>query len=64
MKILVAEPLAQAGIDLIDAQPGWKAVISNPKDFPHHLADADALLVRTAKVTKQMLAKAPRLIMI
>ncbi len=64
MKILVAEPLAPAGIELINAQPGWTAVISNPKEFAHHLADADALLVRTIKVTADLLAQAPRLKMI
>jgi D-3-phosphoglycerate dehydrogenase len=31
MKILVAEPLAAAGIELLKAQPGWDIVISNPK---------------------------------
>ncbi len=64
MKILVAEPLAEAGIALINAQPGWTAVLSTPKDFAHHLSDADALLVRSAKVTAAMLAKAPHLKMI
>ena len=48
MKILVAEPLAAAGIELLKAQPGWDIVISNPKEYAQHLADADALLVRSA----------------
>jgi D-3-phosphoglycerate dehydrogenase / 2-oxoglutarate reductase len=62
MKILVAEPLAVAGIELLKAQPGWNIVISDPKGYAEHLADADALLIRSAvKVNKDVLAKAPKL---
>ena len=62
MKILVAEPLAAAGIELLKAQPGWDVVISNPKDYAQHLGDADALFVRSAvKVNADVLAKAPKL---
>ena len=62
MKILVAEPLAAAGIELLKAQPGWNIIVSNPKEYAQHLADADALLVRSAvKVNAEVLAKAPKL---
>ena len=62
MKILVAEPLAAAGIELLKAQPGWDVVISNPKEYVQHLADAEALFVRSAvKVNAEVLAKAPQL---
>lgn len=62
MKILVAEPLAAAGIELLKAQPGWDVVIADPKTYSQHLADADALLVRSAvKVNADVLAKAPKL---
>ena len=62
MKILVAEPLAAAGIELLKAQPGWDVVISNPKEYAQHLADAEALFVRSAvKVNADVLAKAPKL---
>ncbi|HEV8416449.1 MAG TPA: hydroxyacid dehydrogenase [Bryobacteraceae bacterium] len=62
MKILVAEPLAAAGIELLKAQPGWDIVISNPKEYSQHLGDADALFVRSAvKVNADVLAKAPKL---
>lgn len=62
MKILIAEPLAPAAVDLLRAQPGWEVVVADPKSYAAHLADADALLVRSAvKVTKEVLAKAPRL---
>jgi D-3-phosphoglycerate dehydrogenase len=62
MKILVAEPLAPAGIELLKAQPGWTVIQSDPKNFTDHLEDCDALLVRSVvKVRKDVLAKAPKL---
>jgi D-3-phosphoglycerate dehydrogenase len=62
MKILVAEPLAAAGIELLKAQSGWDIVISNPKEYAQHLSDTDALFVRSAvKVNADVLAKAPKL---
>jgi D-3-phosphoglycerate dehydrogenase len=62
MKILVAEPLAAAGIELLKAQPGWDVIVSNPKEYAQHLADAEALFVRSAvKVNSEVLAKAPQL---
>ena len=62
MKILVAEPLAPAGIELLKAQAGWDVVVSNPKEYAAHLPTCDALIVRSAvKVTPEVLAKAPKL---
>lgn len=62
MKILVAEPLAPAAADLLRQQPGWEIIQADPKTYGEHLADCDALLVRSAvKVTKEVLAKAPKL---
>ena len=62
MKILVSEPLAAAGLELLKAQSGWEIVLSNPKEFAQHLSGADALLVRSAvKVTAEVLSKAPKL---
>ena len=62
MNILIAEPLAQAGIELFRAQEGWNLVVSNPKEYASCLQSADALLVRSAvQVTREVLAKAPRL---
>lgn len=62
MKVLVAEPLAEAGIELLKAQPGWDLIVSNPKEYTQYLANADALLVRSAvKVNADVLAKAPNL---
>src|SRR6266700_67454 len=62
MNILIAEPLAPAGIELFQSQPGWKTIVSNPKEYSAHLADADALLVRSAvQVNESVLSKAPKL---
>lgn len=62
MNILIAEKLADAGIELFRSQPGWNTIVSNPKEYSSHLADADALLVRSAvQVNKDVLAKAPKL---
>ncbi|HEX4169164.1 MAG TPA: phosphoglycerate dehydrogenase [Bryobacteraceae bacterium] len=62
MKILVAEPLAAAAIQRLQAQSDWEIVVSDPKGYSAHLADCDALLVRSAvKVTRDVLAKAPNL---
>ena len=62
MKILVAEPLAAAGLELLRKQAGWQIVASNPKDYLQHISDAEALLVRSAvKVTAEVLQKAPKL---
>jgi D-3-phosphoglycerate dehydrogenase len=62
MNILIAEPLAPAGIELFQAQGGWNTIVSNPKEYAQHLAEADALLVRSAvQVDKSVLSKAPKL---
>lgn len=62
MKILVAEPLAPAALELLQAQTGWDVVIADPRTYQAHLPDCDALLVRSAvKVTKEVLAAALKL---
>ncbi len=62
MKILVAEPLAPAALELLHAQAGWEIVVADPKSYQAHLADCDALLVRSAvKVNQAVLAAAPKL---
>ena len=62
MNILIAEPMAAAGIELFKSQPGWNIVVSNPKEYSKHLADADALVVRSAvQVTPAVLQQAPKL---
>ena len=62
MKLLVAEPLAPAAVELLRKQAGWDIVVADPKTYEPHLADCDALVVRSAvKVTRDVLARAPKL---
>lgn len=62
MNILIAEPMAAAGIELFQSQAGWNVVVSNPKEYLNCLPEAEALVVRSAvKVTKEVLEKAPKL---
>lgn len=62
MKVLVAEPLSPAAVELLQAQKDWNVVISDPKSYAEHLGDCDALMVRSAvKVNKGVLEKAPKL---
>ena len=62
MKILDRRASCAAGIELLKAQPGWDVIVSNPKEYAQHLAEADALIVRSAvKVNPSVLAKAPKL---
>ncbi len=62
MNILIAEPLAPAGVELFESQPGWNTILSNPKEYAQHLAEADALMVRSAvKVNQSVLERAPKL---
>src|SRR5215510_4300646 len=65
MKIVVADDLPASALDLLRAEPGW-VVDARPGRTPAalatDLADADALLVRSAtKVDAQLIAAAPRL---
>src|SRR2546430_5290768 len=62
MNILIAEPLSPAGMELFQSQPGWKTIVSNPKEYAQYLPEADALIVRSAvQVNRAVLEKAPRL---
>ena len=62
MNILIAEPMAAAGIQHFRSQDGWNVIVSNPKEYAQHLAEADALLVRSVvQVTQEVLAQARKL---
>ncbi|HEX4750949.1 MAG TPA: phosphoglycerate dehydrogenase [Bryobacteraceae bacterium] len=62
MKILVAEPLAPAALEMLRAQSDWTVIDADPKTYERHLGDCEALIVRSAvKVTRDVLAKAPNL---
>src|SRR5512144_849422 len=65
MKIVIADDLPASAVDLLRADAGWTvdARAGRPADaLAADLADADALLVRSAtKVTAELLAAAPKL---
>jgi D-3-phosphoglycerate dehydrogenase / 2-oxoglutarate reductase len=62
MKIVVAEPLAPAAIELLRAQDKRDVIVADPNTYKQHLNDCEALVVRSAvKVNKDVLAAAPRL---
>jgi len=65
LKIVVADDLPASALDLLRAESGWEVDARpgrKPADLIKDLADADALMVRSAtKVTTDLLAAAPRL---
>ena len=65
MKIVVADDLPDSAVELLRAEPGWVVDAASgrpPAELAAALADADALLVRSAtKVTADLLSAAPRL---
>jgi len=61
MKVIVADKISERGVELLK-QTGWKIVSTTKETLHAELADADALVVRSAtKVTAELLDKAPRL---
>jgi len=61
MKVIVADKISDRGIALLK-ETGWNIVLTTKETLPGELADADALIVRSAtKVTAAILDKAPRL---
>jgi D-3-phosphoglycerate dehydrogenase len=62
MKVIVADKISERGINLLKEQKGWNVVLTTKETLIGELADADALIVRSAtKVTPALLEKAPRL---
>src|ERR1700740_2966196 len=65
LKVVVADDLPASALELLRAEPGWQVDAKSgrsPADLAKDLADADALLVRSAtKVTADLLTSAPRL---
>jgi D-3-phosphoglycerate dehydrogenase / 2-oxoglutarate reductase len=62
MKIVIAESLHPAGIEILRTQAGFEVILSSPQDYERHLADADALLAaRSVKVTAAQIEKAKNL---
>jgi D-3-phosphoglycerate dehydrogenase / 2-oxoglutarate reductase len=61
MKIVVADKISERGIALL-RDAGWNVVLPAAATLPSEIADADALVVRSAtKVTAALLEKAGRL---
>jgi D-3-phosphoglycerate dehydrogenase len=62
MKIVVAEKIAPAALDLLREQPDWVVATPEKDALAAELADAEALLVRSAIfVDAAMMEKAPKL---
>ena len=63
MKIVLAEKVSPATLALFQQQPGWQCVTADKiKSLPEELADADALVVRSAvQVDAALLEHAPKL---
>ena len=61
MKIVVADKISPRGVELL-SDTGWKVSQPAPADLARELADADALIVRSAtRVTEDVLSHAPKL---
>jgi D-3-phosphoglycerate dehydrogenase / 2-oxoglutarate reductase len=61
MKVIVADKISDRGMELLK-ETGWNIVQTTKETVGVELADADALIVRSAtKVTPELMDKAPRL---
>src|SRR6202045_2025674 len=61
MKVIVADKISERGVELL-RQAGWNIVLTTKDDLNAEIADADALIVRSAtKVTAELLERAPKL---
>jgi D-3-phosphoglycerate dehydrogenase len=63
LKIVLAEKVSPATLAILQKEPGWNCVTADQiTDLPAELADADALIVRSAvQADAALLAHAPRL---
>jgi len=62
MKVIVADKISERGVELLKKTPGFKVFVTTKDTIGSELADADALIVRSAtRVTADLLAKAPKL---
>ena len=61
MKVIVADKISERGVELL-RKSGLNTVLTSKETIAAELADADALIVRSAtRVTKDLLEKAPKL---
>ncbi|MGO9641898.1 MAG: phosphoglycerate dehydrogenase [Candidatus Acidiferrales bacterium] len=64
MKIIVADPISERGIELL-REPGWEVVRTTKETLDAELATAEGLVVRSAtRVTAELLERAPKLLVI
>src|SRR5882762_9824836 len=62
MKVIVADKISEKGVQLLKAQPGWNVVLTTNDTLSKEIADADALIVRSAtKVTADLLDQGKKL---
>src|ERR1700756_3052871 len=62
MKVIVADKISERGVALLKEQAGWNVMLTTKDTLNAEIADADALIVRSAtKVTPELMEKAPRL---
>src|ERR1700756_1528410 len=62
MKVIVADKISERGVALLKEQAGWNVVLTTKENLNAEIADAEALIVRSAtKVTPELMEKAPRL---
>src|SRR5882762_6485265 len=62
MKVIVADKISERGVQLLKEKPGWSIVLTTTDNLNAEMADADALIVRSAtKVTAELLELAPKL---
>src|SRR5471032_88604 len=62
MKVIVADKISERGVKLLKEQAGWNVVLTTKENLVAEIADADALIIRSAtKATAELLEKAPRL---
>src|SRR3989449_10828171 len=62
MKVIVADKISDRGVQLLKEQPGWNVVMTANDSLNAEIADADALIVRSAtKVTAELLDRAKKL---
>jgi len=61
MKVIVADKISERGVELLK-KTGWNIVQTTKESLPGELADAEALIVRSAtRVTSELMDKAPHL---
>src|SRR2546422_10865751 len=62
MKVIVADKISDRGVQLLKEQPGWNVVMTANDSLKAEIADADALIVRSAtRVTAELLDCAKKL---